>query len=193
MVSGIKAGIKEAAVEILGVGLSRTGTRSLDAALQQLGYKTLHWASERLRDIFEGRIQFPNFRRYDDVDAVTDIPAAYFWRELWAAYPHLKFIYTGRNQDEWYESVAKHYARIPDTEPPLQTLVYGSTKPTPWLYKKHFRDHLENIVLAVPPERLLMMNIFNGDGWEKLCPFLERSIPNTPFPNVTDAPSDFKR
>ncbi len=27
----------------------------------------------------------------------------------------------------------------------------------------------------------------NGDGWEKLCAFLGKDIPNTPFPNLNKA------
>jgi Sulfotransferase domain len=34
------------------------------------------------------------------------------------------------------------------------------------------------------------MDITNGDGWDKLCPFLGLDIPDTPFPksNVGAAP-----
>ena len=32
------------------------------------------------------------------------------------------------------------------------------------------------------------MNICEGDSWEVLCPFLDKSIPNIPFPklNITE-------
>ncbi len=37
------------------------------------------------------------------------------------------------------------------------------------------------------PDKLLIMNVVAGDGWETLCPFLNKSIPDIPFPkaNVT--------
>jgi len=43
---------------------------------------------------------------------------------------------------------------------------------------EHFRDR---------PGKLLVMNVTAGDGWEKLCPFLDTPIPDIPFPkaNVT--------
>lgn len=35
---------------------------------------------------------------------------------------------------------------------------------------------------ADSPERLLVLNICGGEGWEKLCPFLGRPIPKKEFP-----------
>ena len=37
------------------------------------------------------------------------------------------------------------------------------------------------------PNDLLVMNICDGEGWEVLCPFLNKPIPNVIFPkkNVT--------
>lgn len=42
----------------------------------------------------------------------------------------------------------------------------------------HFRDR---------PGKLLTLNVAGGHGWERLCPFLDRPIPDVPFPkaNVT--------
>lgn len=61
-------------MKILGVGLSRTGTYSLAVALRQLGFNTLHYDRERLNDILDGTNPKPDFLRYDDVDAVADVP-----------------------------------------------------------------------------------------------------------------------
>ena len=69
-------------MKILGVGLSRTGTMSLTLALRRLGLKAMHYDRVRLNDILDGSNPDPDFHRYDDVDAVTDIPSAYFYREL---------------------------------------------------------------------------------------------------------------
>jgi len=37
------------------------------------------------------------------------------------------------------------------------------------------------------PNDLLIFAITEGDGWEKLCPFLGEKRPNTPFPYVNKA------
>ena len=34
------------------------------------------------------------------------------------------------------------------------------------------------------PNDLLVINITEGEGWEKLCPFLSKPIPSTAFPNI---------
>ena len=65
-------------MKILGVGLSRTGTMSLTIALHKLGFRAIHYDRVRLNDILDGSSRNPDFRRYDDVDAVLDIPSAYF-------------------------------------------------------------------------------------------------------------------
>jgi hypothetical protein len=35
---------------------------------------------------------------------------------------------------------------------------------------------------ADAPQRLLVLDICAGEGWEKLCPFLGRPVPRQPFP-----------
>lgn len=96
-------------MKILGVGLSKTGTSSLHAALQLLNFKSLHFDEVRLNDVLDGSNTQPNFRRYDDVDAVLDLPSAYFYEELLAAYPECKCILTTRDADEWWTSVARYF------------------------------------------------------------------------------------
>ena len=173
-------------LKILGVGLSRTGTRSLAAALHQLGYKTIHWAPERLRDTVDGRTIYPEVHKYDDVDAVVDIPAAYFWREIGHAYKNLKYILTVRDRESWLASMSKHYNRVKGIDPNLQALVYGSTTITPWLYWQRYCDHTNLLMRSLRPEQLLVLNLFQGGGWPELCGFLDRPIPETPFPHIRD-------
>ena len=43
---------------------------------------------------------------------------------------------------------------------------------------------------TIPPERLLVYRV--ADGWPPLCHFLERQIPDEPFPQVNSA-DDFRR
>jgi len=190
--------------------LSRTGTRSLHQALQLLGYTSIHWDRQRLNDIVDGSNPRPDFRRYDDVDAVSDIPAAYFYRELLAAYAEAKAILTLRDVDAWWKSIEYHFnTRIPYRNPAilrelartrpgavssamiadevfrekLRNVVYGSPDAREFLYKKSYVEHNERVVAEVPPERLLVMDVTAGDGWEKLCAFLGVPVPSAPFPH----------
>jgi len=203
-------------LRVIGAGLSRTGTHSLSAALEVLGLKSIHFDTARLNDVLDGTNQSPDFRRYDDVDAVCDLPAAVFYQELLAAYPESKAVLTVRDVNDWYPSIRDHFRRHPITNETrlkfrlarrfginhdafresdidrfrrhLRHYVYGSTVPREFLFKKRYRDHNALVMATVPKDRLLVMNITAGDGWEKLCPFIGADIPDKPFPHE-DAPA----
>ncbi len=202
-------------MKVLGVGLSRTGTTSLHQALQILGYKSIHFDRIRLNDIIDGSNPAPNFRRYDDVDAVVDLPAAYFYRELLQVYPDCKAILTLRDVDSWWRSTRLHFNDRFPVKPSafrtlalktlyrlrlrqsdfdgqlfrarMRTIVYGSAYASKDSYVKAFIEHNERVQSEVPAERLLVMRVIDGEGWEVLCPFLGVPIPDVPFPHLNRA------
>lgn len=170
--------------------MPRTGSRSLARALQTLGYRTCHWEPHRLADILNGETPNPNFRRYDDVDAILDIPNSLFYRELMEAYPQHRIIITLRDEHQWWLSVKKHYEWVrqylkKDLEQAIiaQQIAFGSTYDNEFMYKKRFREHQEAILnLPLPPERLLSIDICGGEGWDKLCRWLNVQTPVIEFP-----------
>jgi hypothetical protein len=178
-------------VKVLGVGLSKTGTSSLHSALSLLGLKSIHNDDRRLNAVIFGATAQPDFRVYDDVDAVLDIPSACFYDELLAAYPEAKCILTVRSEDAWWASIEHHFnTKTPvDSEEKhpfkwtVRNLVYGSSRAKEFLFRKRYREHNERVRARVPPSRLLVLDISAGDGWEKLCPFLGEPIPPMPFPH----------
>jgi hypothetical protein len=195
-------------LKVIGAGLSRTGTLSLHHALEALGLRCIHFDDKRLNDIVEGANQNPDFRRYDDVDAVADLPAAFFYRELMQVYPECKVVLTIRDADAWWRSISAHFSLYAVREPRLRHyigrkfgikawqegdyhlfrrrlrhLAYGAEQPSEFLYKKRFREHNEQVKAVVPPERLLVMDVSAGDGWNKLCPFLGLPVRSEPFPH----------
>ena len=209
-------------LKILGVGLGRTGTMSLTAALRQLGLKALHYDRVRLNDILDGTNPKPDFRRYDDYDAVTDIPSAHFYRELLAAYPSCKAILTVRDVESWWKSISRHVnvhfpyrppqmfgydnrgralGATPLTDPGadnhfkmlLLNCVYGSTVALEYPYKKKYLEHNERVQREVPADRLLVMDVTAGDGWDKLCAFLGLPVPDAPFPHRHDGETMVRR
>jgi len=197
-------------LSIIGAGLSRTGTSSLHLALDIVGIKGIHFLGDRLNDVLDGSNPNPDFRRFDDVDAVIDLPYAYFYRELHEAYPDSKVILTVRDVDEWWKSISTLFNIVaPIPEHPtirqqiarrlgleseqtmfdahrrrIRNCVYGSSVATEFLYKTKYTRHNADVVAAIPADRLLVMNIAAGDGWDKLCPFLGVATPETPFPRA---------
>lgn len=195
-------------MKVLGVGLSRTGTTSLHRALRLLGFKSLHYDTVRLNDVLDGSNREPNFRCYDDVDAVSDIPAALFYRELLTAYPSAKAILTVRDPDSWWRSVQLYFTQtfpVPpaiDLRPPwnltsfraaVRDLAYGSSTPKEFLYRKRFVEHNARVQAEIPGQRLLVIDIVGGEGWERLCPFLDVPVPKLPFPHINRTKSPDQR
>ncbi|MCP4088662.1 MAG: hypothetical protein GY746_02560 [Gammaproteobacteria bacterium] len=198
-------------MEILGAGLSRTGTKSLTRALEILGFTTIHNDRKRLNSVIFGIDNTPDFRVYDDVDAVTDLPSAYFFRELLRAYPTAKAILTVRDTHSWLRSYRHHtrpqklrrlsgvHVRIGNAlglkkqvqqweiyryKIAMRNLVYGSVYFREYLHQEKYERHNASVIQEISEKRLLIMNVIDGDGWEKLCPFLGVGIPCVDFPSV---------
>ncbi|MFC4116515.1 sulfotransferase family protein [Nonomuraea zeae] len=102
-------------MKVIGAGFGRTGTASLRAALDLLGFGPCYHMSVviaqpyRVRqwlDVGEGRS-----RDWDEVFAgfrsAVDWPAAAYWRELAARYPDAKVVLTVRDPERWWESVSE--------------------------------------------------------------------------------------
>jgi hypothetical protein len=56
---------------------------------------------------------------------------------------------------------------------------------TPEITKECFIVHYEQVRHSVPKDRLLEHRV--GEGWEHLCTFLGKPVPEVPFPKVNDA------
>jgi hypothetical protein len=114
--TAVHIGIPSPALEVIGAGLGRTGTLSLHAALERLGFAPCEhmtncfahperfalWleAARRKRagEPIDWRPLFTGYR------ATVDWPGAYFWRELIAAHSEAKVILTVRDPTRWYDS-----------------------------------------------------------------------------------------
>lgn len=169
---------------IFGIGLSRTATTSLDAALWHLGLRSVHYPSA-------DRMVARDWSVLDGYDAATDTPVAAFYKELDAAFPGSRFILTVRDARAWLPSVARLFARSPERNKrgapgEIRRRVYGTVEFEPGAFIEAYRRHLIEVgeYFRGRPDDLLVMDITAGDGWEKLCPFLGRPRPDFPFPQV---------
>jgi hypothetical protein len=168
--------------KIFGIGLSKTGTTSLNQALVELGFKSIHYPQRT--ELFSG-----DFRYFDGYDAVTDIPVVPFYPQLDAAFLESKFILTVRDVDEWLRSMENWLGgqrRPNEFMIRMRIAVYGVVsfhkERLKYVYEKHVRDVKE--YFKHRPADLLVMNICAGEGWEKLCRFLGKPMPATEFPFV---------
>lgn len=179
-------------MKIFGIGLSKTGTTSLAHALELLGYKTRDYPG--LAHYVPGDLGSIDAGLLESHDALTDTPIPSFYRELDARYPDAKFILTIRDAEGWLKSCKKQFTqkladKQNDAHNQLFMDIYGCTV----FDEQKFRAGYDRFIQGVQdyfkgrPDKLLIMNVVAGDGWEMLCPFLNKAIPNIPFPkaNVT--------
>ena len=183
--------------KIFGIGLSRTGTKSLTRALNALGYVMVHYPTDpqTYMELSGGDYAVTLL---DHIDGLTDITVAPFYAQLDQLFPDSKFILTVRDKASWLRSLDRHwegkpiYDNIPDQADVirmkqfLRAAVYGTFCFNPerlsYVYDLHYRQVLD--YFKDRPDKLLVMNVTEGDGWEELCTFLGRPTPQIPFPNV---------
>ncbi len=196
-------------LELIGVGLGRTGTLSLKAAIERLGHGPCYHMIEILtaperagpwletgqdgsRDwdaIFEG------FR------ATVDWPAAAFWRELVERHSEAKVVLSVRDADRWYESIRNTLVPMMSQPPPPEApralhefaawarelivdRTFGGRLDDPAHAKRVFEAHNQAVIDAIPESRLLVYR--TGDGWEPLCRFLDVPVPDDDYPRLND-------
>jgi len=172
-------------MKIFCTGLSRTGTSSLNAALEILGFQAQHFPSIELVDGFLKIKQ----SELDGFDAFTDTPTALLYRELDQQYPGAKFIHTQRIKDEWLAS-CKAYPRfaegfpIPNEIRKLRLELYGKAYFESASFARAYHTHEANIEAYFQDRNddLLKLNICAGANWGPLCRFLGVNIPKEPFP-----------
>lgn len=172
--------------KVWGIGLGRTGTKSLTAALKILGYKN--------------SIHNPGtFEELREVDSATEAGAQCFYQYLDARFPGSKFVLTTRELRSWLESNKKAFSKYPidrfdESSPYYDAMIrnrmarWNSLEyDEPKIIERYFSHHLEVVRhFQDRPEQLLIMNIVNGDGWDELCGFLELPVPDVPFPHIKD-------
>lgn len=178
--------------KIFGIGLSKTGTTSLANALQILGYKTkdnmgvVKYATHDLSSV--------DLDVVEAFDALTDTPIPSFYRELDAKFPGSRFILTVRDSDEWLKSCKKQFTqRFAEVQTDAHKRLFLDLYGTDVFDEQRFASGYERFIAGVGdyfkdrPGDLLTINVAAGEGWDKLCRFLGRPVPNIPFPkaNVT--------
>jgi 3'-phosphoadenosine 5'-phosphosulfate (PAPS) 3'-phosphatase len=179
-------------MKIFGIGLSKTGTTSLARALEILGYRTRD--NLGVVDYIQGDLSSINSGILDTNDAFTDTPIPNFYRELDAKYPDSKFILTVRDMEGWLKSCKKQFTqKLSDKQNAAHTQLFMDLYDSTVFDEEKFRTGYEDFVdgvyqyFADRPQDLLTLNVSSGDGWEILCPFLGKPVPDVLFPkaNVT--------
>lgn len=193
---------------VFGIGMHRTGTRSLSHYLEALGYRSLHWPhwcewdlkqhlgadNDRIMKILD-----PLFYQYD---CFTDVPFAGLYRELDRRFPRGRFILTTRSPESWWRSVVRHWnlgpegSRLLDPGEMIQYRLYEPADKTrismtdERIQVEKFQRHNARVQehFADRPEKLLVVDLGDPGKNEKVSAFLGK--PTRPYPHVQDQNGD---
>jgi hypothetical protein len=195
-------------MKVIGAGFGRTGTSSLQAALEELlGGKCYH-----MKDIMMYPAQLKMWHEFAlgktpamDWDclfagyaASVDCPACIYYKEIMEIFPKAKIILTVRDSQAWWKSFNRLMSLVDKARllrffiPKLRKLsqfadkiiienVFGGR-----MEKENciniFERHNQEVREWVPKDRLLEYDV--TQGWEPLCDFLGVAIPKKPFPHL---------
>jgi len=191
-------------MKIIGVGMGRTGTTSLQRALTAFGYPAYNMEAVIKHEhftqwikIFNRETDQPDWESlFSGYDASVAWPTCFFYKELMIAYPQAKFILTLRDEESWADSVLRNlqvlnslkaFRFIPRVRGMIEFLddallknIFDSK-----LDREHmiavYQRHNQAVQAAIPQEKLLIYQV--QQGWEPLCAFLNKPVPNDPFPH----------
>tara|TARA_R110002096_G_scaffold432801_1_gene650228 strand:- start:3901 stop:4608 length:708 start_codon:yes stop_codon:yes gene_type:complete len=197
--------------KIFGIGNNKTGTTSLKAAMEELGYIVGH---QRTAEKLMGQWAKRDFKKIVDycrsAEFFQDIPFSkpYTFVVLDYEFPNSKFILTVRDTPEqWYNSLTKFHAkkwgkdgRIP-TKVDLQNAsyiekgfpwdlnrwVYNTPESNPYSKEeliKAYTAYNESVIeyFRFRPSDLLILNVAEDGAFKKLCDFLGKSHASNDFP-----------
>jgi Sulfotransferase domain len=193
-------------IQVIGAGLARTGTMSLQLALQRLlGRPCYH-----MIDVFAEPAHIAPWREavrgnlpawdefLDGYGAAVDLPASAFWQEMAALYPDALIILSVRESPErWWDSVSHTlFVRgrprpVPGT--PLAELI--AMVADLWKTRLGVEDvfdadsmisayqrHNDSVRRHAHPGRLLEWRA--AEGWAPIAAALGKPVPAEPFPCV---------
>ena len=171
--------------KIFCIGFHKTGTTSMHRALNLLGYRVKSHYGQQNKRIGREWL-YHAIPLLNGHDAFEDMPWPLnfkLWDEL---YPNAKFILTTRDPESWYRSVCKYFGEKP-TE--TRKWIYGRRTSNPLKNKEHFiktyNTHNQAVLnyFRERETKLLYFNMISGDGWDKLCDFLDKGVPSDNFPH----------
>jgi hypothetical protein len=196
-------------LRVVGAGLGRTGTHSLQLALQQLlGAPCYH-----MSEVFQHLEHVPVWHAAAkgqpvDWDAVltgyvatVDWPGAAFWRELRALSPDAVVLLSVRDAAAWWNSADRTIWEATRRPPPPEFAAWHemlldlfNLRFTPeWDDREGamaaYERHNDEVRASVPSDRLVEWR--PGDGWAPICAALDVPVPGEPFPHVNST-TDFR-
>ena len=163
------------------IGLNKTATTTLHEALMILGFRSLHYKvtpGDEPADNAVFRAQeegLPLLTYITGYDAYSDIwPLIHNFDVLDEQYPGSRFVLTTRDLNAWLESRTRHQERNhPEAEREVDHDAWRRG------FERHHRRVNEHFA---DRSDLLVVDFTKDPSWANLCEFLDRPVPDAPFP-----------
>lgn len=127
-------------------------------------------------------------RKVDEFGALSDTPTVRFYKELDELYPNSKFILTVRDSESWLASCKRHFQKryTGGKFDQINFDIYGTNIFNREMFLTAYEKHLNEVLdyFKYRKEDLLVLNIVNGEGYDKICSFLGVCVPEGKFPNA---------
>ena len=182
------------ATKVVGIGLPKTGTTTLGYCFRRFGFKHRTYDMDLALQVKRNQLE-PVLEEATKFESFEDWPWFAVYRELDQRFPNSKFILTLRKDTDTYvASLKRHHEREGIrregfVKPHWWNEVHG-VEPTAWDYEKsaqryqmHNREVLEYFGNRISKD-LLVVCWEHGDGWAELGRFLNKRVPEEPFPHL---------
>ena len=194
-------------MKVIGAGFGRTGTMSMQAALEILGCRCYHMKEvpqqpghlKTWHEFVSGRAPMDWKTLFEDYEATVDFPACIYYRELLREFPDAKVVLNVRDPARWHASFLtlqqttdrfRVFRFIPrarrflDFVDLLLGKVFNGSRDRDYCIDV-FNRHNREVQERVPEDRLLVFRV--QQGWEPLCEFLGCEVPTgIPFPHLNE-------
>ncbi|MQA02504.1 MAG: sulfotransferase family protein [Streptosporangiales bacterium] len=199
------------ALRVIGAGLPRTGTTSLQAALPRLAggpcYHMVELGEHPEHLDFWARagdgVNGDELRAFfADYAAAVDFPASMYWRELAEAFPDAPVLLSKRDSPQaWWRSMDNTI--LPNVRKALAgELEVSEAAPFARMMRRgftvfariandeqaavdYYEEHLAEVRAVIAEDRLVEWQ--PGDGWQPLADMLGVPVPDEEFPHANSA------
>ncbi len=180
---------------VFGIGLQRTGTTSLQEALESLGYDVGHWKSGAwAKSIWQEMHRWGRSRIMEKFNALCDNPIPALYKELDEAYPGSKFILTIRDEDAWIESMRRLWSYDSNSDRwmwdedgfshQMHGIIYGTAEFDEETFRVVYRHHVIDVLEYFQGRGdLLIIDIDRTSTTDRLAEFLGRPKTGQSFPH----------
>ncbi len=165
---------------IFNIGLPKTGTTTINKALNILGFKSIHDPFTETIELSKGNIG--KIKALADKYNSFSGGCSICYKQLDVLFPGSIFILSTRDFDSWLNSCERWFNK--DTKAPIRTSIfYGHSKFDKEAFTKAYNTYHAEVKEYFKHRHLFIIDIEKDNNWQILCSFLDKEIPGEDYPH----------